>query len=367
MTEFIDFDNVLKELNISETDLTKLISEGEIIAFKDDISQKLRFLKTDVTKLKESLKGKIYLTLEEVEKMAKMDKNEIMNLVSEGKLQAFKDIKTPGVIKFRKGDVLKMLRKNGGDITAVGVEEKKQIEQKVVQELPAVEPKEVVREQVSKKIAQPEAEEKPKPPKVQAEKSYKKDIKSPAQQEATTKQEEEELFLEPKEADISTPMKAEELSPPSEETFELNIEPEQKEEETLFKEEATSTEETDIELGTLLEESETKVKEKEEEEEEEGVGVIPKKPIPKISVPVVEEGYEENTVDMILLLLVVGLMFVTGFFIYDSFHILEPGKIVPPSEFTKQIGQGVASTLGAKDVNLDEALEKTFKIGGKKK
>ncbi len=135
MPEFVDFDSVLKELNISETDLTKLISEGEIIAFKDDVTQKLKFLTSDVTKLKEEIKGKVYLTLEEVEKMTKIKQNDIMNMISEGKLQAFKDPTEKGIIKFRKSDVVKMIKKNSGTSTVETTQEKKEeLKEKPIQQ-----------------------------------------------------------------------------------------------------------------------------------------------------------------------------------------------------------------------------------------
>lgn len=386
MAEFLDADKVLQELNISETDLTKLISEGELIAFKDERTQKLRFLSSDVARLKESVKGKIYLTLEEVEKMAALSKNEIMDMVSEGKLQAFKDIKEPNVVKFKKSDVLKLIKKNGGAVGATGLvtptappEASKQQtiskkEEKKKEEAPA-KSKNILVEQTKIETIKLEEPPKTQPPSAELKiEELKIDIVEPSPKEKKTSPQEisEKIDVVEQPKKIDEEKKEEGLFlEPSEEISDLKIELEEQSE-PLFKDEPTSTEETGVELDKLLDEGETAVKEEEEaeEEEEETIAKL-KRPAPKVPVPSLEVGYEDTPLDMILILLTLAVMVVIGVFVYDSFHILERGKIVRPSNFTKEIGQQVASFMGAKDSNgnpidLEKVLTEERKIGGKR-
>ncbi len=383
MPEFLDADAVLRELNISEADLTKLVSEGELVAFKDEVSQKLRFLSSDVLRLKESVKGKIYLTLEEVEKLCALEKTEIMDMVSEGKLQAFKDVKEPEVVKFKKSDVIKLLKKNGGSEGQAAVS---------VSAAPTPPVKTVKEEKQPLKTEKPRSE-KPKEQKKVDKKREEVKIDKPTSESAVTTGE-IELDIKEKSLTQGPPRQTDEIevAPPpiqpqeskkesddlfleikQEENLDLNVQP-QEQEESLFKEESTSMEETDVDLGKLLDEGGTTTKEEEEKIEEEEVTVAPKlkKPSPKTEVPYfAQEGYEESTLEMVLLFLTLAIMIVIGVFVYDSFHILEKGKIVRPSDFTKEIGQQVASMLGAKDnkgnpLDLESALMEERKIGGNK-
>jgi hypothetical protein len=378
MAEFLDIDKVLKELNISEADLTKLVSEGELIAFKDETTQKLKFLSSDVSKLKEEIKGKIYLTLEEVEKLANIQKDKIMDMVSEGRLQAYKDPNNPQIIKFRKSDVVKLAKKEGVPQAQLPKEQERvsEVQAKAAAKMPqppvqkqppAIEPAKASKES---KLAEKETKEKKVEieqkeedidlldiPKVNIE--PKKDV--PAEMELPIEQKEQQVeeengFLTPKEVgpkedsidDLTIDFK--------DETKELPVE------DTL----STSTEETDVDLGSLLEDTSTTKKEVEEEEETE---VVAKKPTIKPKVVSVEEvGYEDNPLDIVLLFLTAVVLVAVGFFVYDSFNVLQYDKIVYPSDFTKQMGQQVSSLLGAKDIDLEKALAgEKIKIGGEKK
>lgn len=384
MAEFLDADKVLRELSISEADLTKLVSEGELIAFKDEISQKLRFLSSDVFRLKESVKGKIYLTIEEVEKLSTLHKADIMDMVSEGKLQAFRDVKDPGVMKFKKSDVIKLLKKNGGSLAGPKVEETKIVQPKI--ERPKVEKPKI---------------EKPKIEKEQDIKSIGEDIKIAELKSGSTGTEsadsgigiespdileeivEEKAAISGKEkptGDIDTALpkiQSKESKKESDDLFleikedNLDLNMPQEQEESLFKDESTSTEETDVDLGTLLDEGGTATKEKEEEVEEEVITSKLRRPTTKAGVPSFgDEGYEDSTLEMVIMFIILAVMIVIGVFVYDNFHVLERGKVVRPTDFTKQIGQQVASVLGVKDnrgnpIDLENALRE--EIGGKKR
>ena len=52
--EYYSFENALKELQIKKDDLKKLISEGEIRAFRDE--DKMKFKKTDIDNIKQGIK-----------------------------------------------------------------------------------------------------------------------------------------------------------------------------------------------------------------------------------------------------------------------------------------------------------------------
>jgi len=54
MVDYFSFDDVMRELDLSEDDLKRMVSEGELRAFRDE--NKIKFKKDDVESLKKGRK-----------------------------------------------------------------------------------------------------------------------------------------------------------------------------------------------------------------------------------------------------------------------------------------------------------------------
>ncbi|MBI4834584.1 MAG: helix-turn-helix domain-containing protein [Planctomycetes bacterium] len=94
--EFYSFDDVLKELKLNEEDLKKIVSEGDLRAFRQD--DQIKFRKEDIESFR---KGKFY-SFDDVLDELKLSEDELNRMVSEGEIQAFKEADR---VHFKKEDI----------------------------------------------------------------------------------------------------------------------------------------------------------------------------------------------------------------------------------------------------------------------
>jgi hypothetical protein len=94
--EFYSFDDVLKELKLNEEDLKKIVSEGDLRAFRQD--DQIKFRKDDIESFR---KGKFY-SFDDVLDELKLSEDELNRMVSEGEIQAFKEADK---VHFKKEDI----------------------------------------------------------------------------------------------------------------------------------------------------------------------------------------------------------------------------------------------------------------------
>lgn len=94
--DFYSFDDVLKELKLNEEDLKKMVSEGDLRAFRQD--DQIKFRKEDIESFR---KGQFY-SFDDVLDELKLTEDELNRMVSEGEIQAFKEADK---VHFKKEDI----------------------------------------------------------------------------------------------------------------------------------------------------------------------------------------------------------------------------------------------------------------------
>lgn len=343
MPDYLEFEDVLKELEISELELHKMISDGEVVAFKDE-QNRLKFLKADIEHLKKTKPKSEYFSFDELVKELGITQEKLDEMISDGAIRAFKD-PAKGSLRFRKEDVdsLKAILQPK--------EEKKPLPEIKAKKTPGIAP--IKEKDITRELKKPAVSEEV-PGKFTEDLKELEELKEiPVSEEPTKKPAEE-------------PSTFGELVIPSEV---IEEEKEQIGAGGLEVEEADKEEEEPLEIS---EEDLPKEAVEEEEEKVAEVVVPPKEKKKPIRKPL-EEVEEVSMLPFLVLLVSIIILALVGFLWMDSLFFTRPagGK---PSDISKGLSQKVVSSFGAKyteyvpdgkggvkgvekDIDLEDALK----------
>jgi hypothetical protein len=100
--DFLSFEDVLKELKLEESELKRMVSWGELRAYQNE--DKIRFKKDEIMNIKQngSGGGDDFLSFEDVLRELKVSENELNKMISEGEIRAFR---SEDKIKFKKNEI----------------------------------------------------------------------------------------------------------------------------------------------------------------------------------------------------------------------------------------------------------------------
>lgn len=113
--DFLSFKDVLKELKLDEEALNRMVSWGELRAYRQQ--DKIRFKKNEIDNIKKDRGGEEdFLTFADVLKELKISEAELKKMISEGSIRAFR---SKDKIKFKRDEVDGMKKEQVTEATVV--------------------------------------------------------------------------------------------------------------------------------------------------------------------------------------------------------------------------------------------------------